>query len=72
MAVNSSMREYIDTIGARLVGRVFTFQDAMHYVLAVNEETGLTRVSYRKNGETQTMDIPIGEVALRLDGTLRS
>jgi len=72
MALNASMREYIDTVGARLVGRVFTYQDALHYVLAVNEETGLIRVSYRKDGETQQMDIPIGEVALRLAGTLQA
>jgi hypothetical protein len=70
MPTNASMREYIETIGSRLVGRVFTYDDALHFVLEVDEETGLARVSFRKDGKTAFISMPIGEVALRLSGTL--
>jgi len=71
MSLNASMREYIETIGSRLVGRVFTYEDALHFVLEVEEETGLARVSFRKEGETAFISMPIGEVAFRLTGMLQ-
>lgn len=71
MTFNASMREYIETIGSRLVGRVFTYENALHFVLEVDEETGLARVSFRKEGKTVVMQMPIGEVAFRLNGTLQ-
>ncbi len=71
MTFNASMREYIETIGSRLVGRVFTYKNALHYVLEVDEESGLARVSFRNEGKTAVMQMPIGEVAFRLNGTLK-
>ena len=70
MTSNTSMREYIETVGNRLVGRVFTYEDALHFVLDVDEETALARVSFRKDGKTTFMQMPIGEVAFRLNGML--
>ncbi len=71
MSSNASMREYLETIGSRLVGRVFTYEEGLHFVLEVDEETGLARVSLRKEGETAFIRMPIGELALRMNGTLR-
>ncbi len=56
----------------RLVGRVFTFDERLHYVLSVDESALFAQVSTRRGEETQIIDMPVSEVALRLTGYLNS
>lgn len=40
----------------------------MHFVLEVDETTGLCRVSRRHGGTTEIIHMPLGEVLLRVKG----
>jgi hypothetical protein len=61
-----SMREYVDSWRGIVLGRVFTHEGAMHFVLEVEESTGLCRVSRRHGGRTEIIHMPLGEVVLRV------
>ena len=61
-------REY--TMHSRLVGRVYRYNDAMHFVLSVDEASGFARVSCRYGERTEVRYIPITEVALRVANEL--
>lgn len=60
--------EYTDSWRGIVLGRVFTHQEAMHFVLEVDEATGLCRVSRRHAGRTEIIHMPLGEVVLRVKG----
>lgn len=64
------MREYVDGWRGIVLGRVFTHEGAMHFVLEVDEFTGLCRVSRRHAGRTEIIHLPLGEVVLRVKGEL--
>lgn len=63
-----SMQEYVDGWRTIVLGRVFTHGGAMHFVLEVDELTGLCRVSRRHAGRTEIIHMPLGEVVLRVKG----
>ncbi|MDZ7668132.1 MAG: hypothetical protein U5Q16_01465 [Gammaproteobacteria bacterium] len=63
---NLSMREYVDSWRGIVLGRVFTHEAALHFVLEVDQATGLCRVSRRHAGRTEIIYMPLGEVILRV------
>jgi hypothetical protein len=65
-STNLSMREYVDSWRELVLGRVFTHDGAMHFVLEVDQATGLCRVSRRHAGSTEIIHMPLGEVVLRV------
>jgi hypothetical protein len=65
-----SNQEYIDAWRPRVLGRVFTHEAALHFVLEADETTGLCRVSRRHTGTTEIVQMPLGEVVLRVKGDL--
>lgn len=65
-----SMQEYVDSWRSIVLGRVFTHDRAMHFVLEVDEATGLCRVSRRHAGRTEIIHMPLGEVVLRVKGEM--
>ncbi len=67
---DSSMQEYVDSWRGLVIGRVFTHEHALHFVLEVDEITGLCRVSRRHDGRTEIIRMPLGEVLLRVKGDL--
>lgn len=69
---NFRMREYVDSWRGIVIGRVFTHEGAMHFVLEVDEATGLCRVSRRHGGRTEIIHMPLGEVVLRVKGELNA
>lgn len=69
---SSSMQEYVDSWRGIVLGRVFTHEGAMHFVLEVDELTGLCRVSRRHGGRTEIIHMPLGEVVLRVKGDLKA
>lgn len=69
---STSMREYVDSWRGIVLGRVFTHEDAMHFVLEVDGRTGLCRVSRRQGGRTEIIHMPLGEVVLRVKGDLEA
>jgi hypothetical protein len=67
---STTLQEYIDSWRPLVLGRVFTHEDAMHFVLEVDEHTGLCRVSRRQVGGTEIVHMPLGEVVMRVKGGL--
>lgn len=65
-----SHQEYIDAWRPRVLGRVFTHDGALHFVLEVDETTGLCRVSRRRSGGAEILRMPLREVVLRVKGDL--
>ena len=63
-----SMQEYVDGWRSIVLGRLVTHEGAMHFVLEVDEATGLCRVSRRHAGRTEIVHMPLGEVVLRVKG----
>ena len=68
--MSSSTAEYVRSVESRLLGRVFTYDRTLHYVLETNETTGLARLSCRCEGETEIRYMPVAEVCLRIAGVL--
>ena len=65
-----SMREYVDGWRGIVLGRVFTHESALHFVLEVDDATGLCRVSRRHAGRTEIIHMPLGEVVMRVKADL--
>lgn len=61
-----SFQEYVDSWRSIVLGRVFTYQGAMHFVLEVDEATALCRVSRRRGGRTEIIQMPLDEVVERV------
>ena len=51
---------------SRYEGRLFTEDGRLYYIVEIDSEAGIARVSYRVNDEQKIMQIPISEVGLRL------
>lgn len=65
---NTNLQEFIDGWRGIVLGRVFTYDGALHFVLEVDGMTGLCRVSRRCNGRTELIHMPLGEVVMRIKG----
>lgn len=65
---DSHTQEYTESWPGIALGRVFTHDNAMHFVLEVDETTGLCRVSRRHAGRTEIIHMPLGEVVLHIKG----
>jgi hypothetical protein len=66
----STLQEFIDGWRGIVLGRVFTYEGALHFVLEVDGVTGLCRVSRRAAARTEIIHMPLGEVVLRVKGDL--
>lgn len=66
----SSLQEYVDGWRGIVLGRVFTHENALHFVLEVDDITGLCRVSRRQDSRTEIIHMPLAEVILRVKGDL--
>jgi hypothetical protein len=64
------MQEYVDGWRSIVLGRVFSHEKALHFVLEVDEMTGLCRISRRQDGRTEIIHMPLGEVVMRVKGDL--
>lgn len=53
----------------RFVGRLFSENGRLHFVLDVDTESGIARVSFRADGQQQIAHMTIAEVGLRLEAT---
>lgn len=51
---------------SRFEGRLFTHEGHLCFVVEVDREADVARVSYRADGERQLVQMPISEVCLRL------
>lgn len=68
--MGNSIAEYVRSVESRLLGRVFTYDNTLHYVLETDPETGLARLTCRYNGKTEVRFMPVAEVCLRVAGVL--
>lgn len=62
----STIDEYVRSLESRVIGRVFTYEDRLHFVLDADRETGLARLSCRYGDQTEQIFMPVAEVMLRL------
>ncbi|MFU8816454.1 MAG: hypothetical protein ACNA7W_13980 [Pseudomonadales bacterium] len=67
----STIAEYVRSVENRVVGRVFTYDQRLHFVLEADRETGLARLSCRYGKRTDIVYMPVSEVVLRLEDELK-
>lgn len=66
-----TIAQYVRSLESRVVGRVFTYDDRMHFVLEADRETGLAKLSCRYDQRTEVIYMPVVEVVLRLEAECR-
>ena len=57
------------TIANRFEGRLFSEEGRLYFVLDVDTESGIARVSCRVDGRQQVIEMPLAEVGLRLSSS---
>ena len=62
--------QYVRSVENRVVGRVFTYDQRLHFVLETDRETGLARLSCSYDKRTDIVYMPVTEVVLRLEEAL--
>lgn len=67
----NTIEEYVRSVESRVIGRVFTHDDRLHFVLDADRESGLARLSCRYGRRTELMYMPVVEVLLRLEEECR-
>ena len=65
--VMDTIEQYVRSMESRVIGRVFTHRDRLHFVLDADRETGLARLSCRYGQRTELIYMPVAEVVLRLE-----
>lgn len=63
------MRQTNTALANRYEGRLFTDEGRLCFVLDVDTESGMARVSYRADSGQQVVQMPIAEVGLRLSSS---
>lgn len=53
---------YVRSIEAQILGRVFTYDDAIHFVLGTDAETGMARCSRRTPEGPGITFLPMSEI----------
>jgi len=53
---------YIRSLGAQIIGRVFTYDGAIHFVLGTDTDTGMARCSRRTAGGPGITYLPMADV----------
>ncbi|MAT82836.1 MAG: hypothetical protein CMD39_00940 [Gammaproteobacteria bacterium] len=66
-----TIEQYVRSVESRVIGRVFTYDDRLHFVLDADRESGLARLSCRYAQRTEIIYMPVAEVLLRLEGECR-
>lgn len=67
----NTIDEYVRSLESRVIGRVFTYEERLHFVLDADRETGLARLSCRYGQQTEFIYMPVAEVLLRLENECR-
>jgi hypothetical protein len=60
------MARQAHALESRYEGRLFTEEGRLYFIVEVNSDAGIARVSYSDDGEQKIMEMPISEVGLRL------
>lgn len=66
-----TIEQYVRSVESRVIGRVFTHEDRLHFVLEADRETGLARLSCRYDQRTEYIYMPVAEVLWRLEEECR-
>ena len=70
MTMQSQNRQKLRPRDERLVGRIFTRDKKLHYIVDVEHHTGFAVVTCRNDSRTRTLKMPICEASLRVAGFL--
>lgn len=62
-----TVSQYVRSVESRIVGRVFTYEGRLHFVLEADPESGLARLSCRYGQRTDIIFMPVTEVMMRLE-----
>ena len=62
-----TIEQYVRSVESRVVGRVFTHDSRLHFVLDADRQSGLARLSCRYDQCTEIIYMPVAEVVLRLE-----
>jgi hypothetical protein len=62
-----TVSQYVRSVESRIVGRVFTYEGRLHFVLEADRESGLARLSCRYGKRTDIIFMPVTEVMMRLE-----
>jgi hypothetical protein len=60
------MARQAHALESRYEGRLFTENGRLYFIVDVDSDAGIARISYREHDEQKIMQIPISEVGLRL------
>lgn len=66
-----TIEQYVRSMESRVIGRVFTYEDRLHFVLEADRESGLARLSCRFDQRTEFIYMPVSEVVLHLEQECR-
>jgi hypothetical protein len=66
-----TIAQYVRSVEGRVVGRVFTYDQRLHFVLEADRQTGLARMSCRYDKRTDIIYMPVSEVVMRLEDEMR-
>ncbi len=66
-----TIEQYVRSLESRVIGRVFSYEGRLHFVLDADRETGLARLSCRYDKRTELIYMPVAEVVLRLEEECR-
>ena len=61
-----TLNQYVRSVEGRILGRVFTWDDLLHFVVDVDACTGLAKVSRKGLRGVDTICMPVVEVVYRL------
>ena len=62
-----TVAQYVRSVESRVIGRVFTYDERLHFVLDADKESGLARLSVRYGERTEFIFMPVAEVMLWLE-----
>ncbi len=57
----------VDALARGIIGRVFSKDDTIHCIVAVDKDSGMVKLNSHRNRQTSTVHMPLAEVCLNLD-----
>ena len=61
-----NLDHYIRSVESRILGRVFSYDGQLHFVVGVDETSGLARCTRRGRRGVDEILMPVAEITLRL------
>ena len=66
MSSTNNMSAGVDSLARGIIGRVFTTDNVLHFIVEVDTASGMVELNCHENRKTSTIHMPLAEVCLRL------